>query len=58
MSIVIDSVTLINIVWYSPVFEVFKMGCYISVGQGTEFIRTDIVESSSQHPFFESPFIV
>ena len=47
-----------HILWYSPVFEVFKMGCYISVGQGTEFIRTDIVESSSQPPFFESPFIV
>ena len=45
MSIVIDSVTLINIVWYSPVFEVFKMGCNISVGQGTELIRPDIVES-------------
>ena len=24
-----------HIVWYSPVFEVFKMGCNIFVGQGT-----------------------
>ena len=46
-----------HIVWYSPVFEVFKMGCDISVGQGTEFIRPDIVESQSQPLFFDSPFI-
>ena len=45
-----------HIVWYSPVFEVFKMGCDISVGQGTEFIRPDIVESQSQPLFFDSPF--
>ena len=43
-----------HIVWYSPVFEVLKMGCNISVGQGTEFIRPDIVESRSK-PFFDSP---
>ena len=42
---------------YSPVFEVFKMGCNISVGQGTEFIRPDIVESQSQPFFFDSPII-
>ena len=40
-----------HIVWYSPVFEVFKIGCDISVGHGTEFIRPDIVESQSQ-PLF------
>ena len=40
------------IVWYSPVFEVIKMRCNISVGQGTEFIRPDIVESWSQPLFF------
>ena len=44
-----------NIVWYSPLFEVFKMGCIISVGQGTEIIRPDMVESQNQ-PFFDSPF--
>ena len=33
------------------------MGCDISVGQGTEFIRPDIVESQSQPLFFDSPFI-
>ena len=36
-----------HIVRYSPVFEVFKMGCNIFVGQGTEFIRPDIIESQS-----------
>ena len=33
------------------------MGCNISVGLGTEFIRPDIVESRNQPPFFDSPFI-
>ena len=45
-----------HIVWYFTVFEVFKMGCNISVGQGKEFIRPDIVESQSQPIFFDSPF--
>ena len=45
-----------HIVWYFPVFEVFKMGCNISVGQGTEFIRPNIVESQSQPLFIDSPF--
>ena len=30
------------------------MGYNITVGQGTEFIRPDIVESQSK-PFFDSP---
>ena len=46
-----------HIVWYSAIFEVLKMGCNISVGQGKEFIRPDIVESRSQPLFFDSPFI-
>ena len=45
-----------HILWYSPVFEVFKMGCNISVGQGIEFIRPDIVMCRSQPLFFDSPF--
>ena len=32
------------------------MGCNISVGQGKEFIRPDIVDSRSQPLFFDSPF--
>ena len=31
------------------------MGCDISVGQGTEFIRPDIVESQSQPLFLTHP---
>ena len=34
------------------------MGCDISVGQGTEFIRPDIVESQSQPLFLTHPLIV
>ena len=45
-----------HIVSHSPVFVVFKRGCNISVGQGTEFIRPDIVESRSQPLSFDSPF--
>ena len=45
-----------HIVWYSAIFEVLKMGCNISVGQGKEFIRPDIDESQSQFRFFDSPF--
>ena len=33
------------------------MGCDISVGQWTEFLRPDIVKSQSQPLFFDSPFI-
>ena len=33
-----------HIVWNSPVFEVFKMGCNIFAGQGTEFIKPDMVQ--------------
>ena len=47
-----------HIVWYSPVFEVFKMGCDISVGQGTEFLRPDIVESQSQPLFLTHPLLM
>ena len=60
MSILMSSVTLIIIVWYvwySPVFEVFKMGCNISVGQDTEFIRPGIVKSQSQPLFLTHPLI-
>ena len=57
-SILMNSVTLIIILWYSPVFEVFKMGCNSSVGQGTEFITPDIVDSQSQPFFFDSSFII
>ena len=32
------------------------MGCDISVGQGTESIKPDIVKSRSQPLFFDSPF--
>ena len=46
-----------NIVWYSPVLEVFKMGCNISVGQGTEIIRPEIIESQSQPIFWTHPLV-
>ena len=50
-----DSVLLPGILLYLS--EVFKMGYNIFVGQGTEFIRPDIIESQSQPPF-DSPFIM
>ena len=44
-----------HILCYSPVFEVFKMGHNIFAGQGTEFIKPDMVECWSQPLFLTHP---